>query len=127
MNDPKFVVEAFIADYLAWNDKAYVESKTSDENRAEADYQKLLARYCRPGFTGEPISFGSDSSHGPLNETVVSVTTEGDSSIVKTRHIQDIDSFQFLSDYEYHLSREGDRWYLDRVFYVDAQGKYDCL
>jgi len=30
-------------------------------------------------------------------------------------------------NHEYHLRKVGPRWYLTNVFYVDDDGKYECL
>jgi hypothetical protein len=35
--------------------------------------------------------------------------------------------YDFVSDYEYHLVREGNEWRITSLLYVDADGKYECL
>jgi len=96
-------------------------------DRAEAEYEKVLAKYCRPGFKGEPIAFGSHSSHDPSHEKIVSVVVESNKAIVKTKHTKRRASLEMEDDYEYHLSFDDARWYLEQVYYVDADGKYEGL
>ena len=82
MDDPVELVRAFIADYDLWNARAYQRSKspgrrTDDQMWAvceviRREWAGLLARFCRPGFVGESISYGSDSDHDPAREVVVS-------------------------------------------------------
>lgn len=132
MKDPESIVLAFIQDYKSWNDRAYEESERLEHSeqamiRAEAEYRKLLSKYCRPGFAGEPIAFGSESSHDISREKVDSVIIDGKNAIVKTRHTKKRGPVEMEDDYEYHLSLDGARWYLEQVYYVDADGKYEGL
>lgn len=132
MKDPESIVLAFIQDYKSWNDRAHEEAESLEHSeqamdRAEAEYEKLLSKYCRPGFSGEPIAFGSQSSHDISREKVVSVIIDGKNAIVKTKHTDKRGSLEMEDDYEYHLSLDGARWYLEQVYYVDADGKYEGL
>lgn len=130
MDDPAALVRAFMADYLAWNDRAFGDDENGfsveSMERADADYRTLLERYCRPGFRGEPISYGSHSAHDPAREVIVSVDTHGDTAVVTTRHTATHPS-TFISDHEYRLAREGGRWYLEEIFYVDGEERYPSL
>lgn len=125
---PEGLVRAFMADYRDWNDRAYRSTGaqgTTERSMAavQADYDRLLSRYCRPDFKGEPIAFGSEADHDPAVETVLSVHTDGERSVVKTRHRRRVAGLLMEDDYEYRLSREHGRWYLDQVYYVDSEGK----
>lgn len=128
---PEGLVRAFLADYQAWNDRAVRASETLGDERgmdaAQADYDRLLARYARPGFRGEPIAFGSDASHSPTAERVLSVDVQGAGAVVRTRHSRRIANVLLEDDYEYELKRERGRWYLEQVYYVDAEGRYPGL
>jgi len=46
---------------------------------------------------------------------------------VRTRHIKKQPKGEFIADFEYHLSKEPSRWYLESVLYVDSKGKYEGL
>jgi hypothetical protein len=126
--DPRSVVESFIADYFHWNNAAQASydksSGSAAMSEAEKAYQALLQRYCLPGFRGEPISFGSESSHVPGSEKVLSVHTAGAEAVVKT---QMKDKHDFVADYEYHLVFLNGKWYLKNVYYVDGNEKYPSL
>ncbi len=129
MKSPESVVRAFMADFLAWNDRANREAERAPEDqdmdRAQAEYEALLRRYCRPGFTGEPIAFGSVSWHDPATESIVSVTTRGDTSIVRTLHTREPN--RVAHEYEYHLLFQDGRWYLEQVYYLSDDGKHPSL
>lgn len=124
--DPATLVQAFIADYAAWNDEAFRRSER-DEDAAWAQdaYAELLSRYCSPDLVPQAISFGSDSLHDPAHEAIVSVTVEAATAVVRTRHTEP--SFGFASDYAYRCRWDGTRWYLERLLYLDADGAYDSL
>lgn len=92
-----------------------------------SEYQKLIDRYCRQNYKSLNSSFGSESSHSPENEIIVSIQTIGENSIVKTQNTDRSQSGEFISDYEFHLSYENERWYLEQIFYVNDEGKYESL
>lgn len=121
--DPESLVKRFIEDYRAWNDRSHLRCEQDDSPQAletaEADYADLLKRYCRPGFTGEPIAFGSTSSHHPDTERVLSVTSDGPRCVVMTLNR---DATGFQARYEYSLICENERWYLEALDYIDADG-----
>lgn len=127
---PESLVNQFIVDYRQWNDKAVqLDSKRPNGEgvkQAEIEYSKLLKKYCLPGFKGQQISFGSESTHQPELEKIVSNTTSKVKAIVKTQaKSNEVDSF--IADYEYHLIYKSERWYLEEVFYMDSEGKYESL
>lgn len=124
---PEDVVRAFNADYKRWNDYAFMMSDDGQGmDAAESAYGKLVARFCPPGIKHEPVAFGSDSSHDG-GDVILGTELGTDSCIVRARHAQPSGNSSFESDYEYHLQREGSRWYLTNVFYVDGAGKYEAL
>lgn len=132
--DPAALVLAFIADYDRWNAAANARLDKAGEpdaaiNRAtkaaERDDRALLAKYCRPGFTGEPVAFGTPSLHPAGSETVVSCAPRGGRCLVRTRTAED--EFGVVVDFEYRLSRADERWYLERVTVVDGTGPYESL
>ena len=130
MNDPELVVRAFITDYLAWNNSAVADAgPTFDRHLDEAqdDYEKLLMKYCRPTFRGKLSTFGTDPAHDPDKETIAAVETLGTTSVVKTKLVRDMGQFKQVTDYQYHLTFEGGRWYLEQVFYVEGKALYEIL
>jgi hypothetical protein len=123
---PESLVRQYFVDFKKWNDRASARSDTDRSmDRAEADYAKLLRKFCLPGFKGKPIAYGSESSHSPDGESIVSSKLLKTTAIVNTQSKSP--SHGFLSDYEYHLSYQSGRWYLVEVYYVDPDGKYPGL
>ncbi len=124
MVDPESLVRRFIEDYRAWNDRSQLRCEQDDSpeafEAAEAEYADLLNRYCRPGFAGEPIAFGSTSNHHPATERVLSVNNDAGRCVVTTLNS---DATGFEARYEYSLVFENDRWYLQALDYVDAGGE----
>ena len=128
MDLPEQVVNNFIIAYKAWNDKAYkLDDKDEDHAMAWAEeaYTNMIRQFCDDSVVPQGISFGSDSSHSPSEETIVEVI-EDDANLItiKTKHV---DETNFTSDYEYILGRENGIWLLNSLLYVDNDGKYECL
>ena len=135
MNDPSEIVGAFIADYCRWNAEAkerYDQARQSDDARIEAidvareEYATLLNKYCRPEFRGEPISFGTPSAHDPAFEQIQSTNTRGKRSLIKTRKVLEADP-EIGTDFEYRLTHDGGRWYLESVKVVVRGRRYESL
>lgn len=131
MDAPRYLVQSFIADYQQWNDQAYRLSESEIEYTGEAMkmaedlyWKNIISKYCRPGFKGQPIAFGSESSHDSEREVIITEEIEGSISIITTKHTS---STGFVADYEYRLTKNNGRWYLEAVDYVDADGKYPGL
>lgn len=139
---PETIVTAFIADYEDWNTRAKARSDDDDEDesddleaameQSEREYAALIAKYCRPGFKHQPISYGDESMHVPGAEEIVSIETQGDRALVRTRHTRRRPWGDFVSDFEYRLSKADpsqpdSRWYLESVVYVDHEGSYESL
>jgi hypothetical protein len=136
VQEPAAVVLAFIADHFRWNTAAHQRSERSRRSEAagaesmevaEHEYAALLARYCRPGFVGEPIAFGIPPLHDPAHEAVVSARLRGERCFVRTRLTRDIAGVQMVQDFEYRLSRAEGRWYLESVKCVVGGGRYESL
>ena len=128
---PIRLVQSFIADYRVWNDQAHKLSSAEVTytgeamQKAEHLYKKnIISKYCKEGFSGQPIAFGSESSHHPKDEIIVFKDINEHNATIQTKHT-DINGF--VSDYEYRLSKENGRWYLDAVDYFDEDGKYPGL
>lgn len=126
-NTPEHVVIAFQHDYKIWNDHAFQQSQIHKDKDtmplAQQRWNELLKKYTKPDFEGEPIAFGSESSHDPEQEKIISTKITGDVAIVTTRLSQ-----QYYSPiYEYQLFRQSDNWYLSQIFLVDENGKYPSL
>lgn len=126
-NTPEQVVMAFQHDYKIWNDQSFQQSQTHDAKDimplAQKSWNELLKKYTAPDFAGEPIAFGSESSHDPDLEKVISTKITDDNAVVTTRLSQ-----QYYSPvYEYQLFRDSNTWYLSQIFLVDEDGKYPSL
>lgn len=131
MESPRSLVESFISDYQRWNDKAYSLSEAEVEYTGKAMemakdlyHKNIISKYCKPNFKGQPIAFGSDSSHDLEQEVILTEEIDGDAAIIKTQHAN---SNNFVADYEYRLIKENGRWFLEAVDYVDSDGKYPGL
>ncbi len=131
MAEPKELVASFIADYFAWNSRAQqlcdeeIGNTGEAMDEAERLYEEtIIAVYCRPGFRGEPIAFGTESSHQPGKDVIISEETTDTRSVVNTQHTGD---FDFVSDYQFVFTKTDGKWYLEAVDYVDGDEKYPSL
>lgn len=129
---PESLVRSFQADYLAWNDAAFSREDKSGRqvmDWAKQAYGELLRKYCRPGFSGQPIAFGSTSAHHPEHERIVSIKAIGTAGARVRTQIDDsvVPGSSFLVDYEYVLGFSDGRWFLHAVDYLDADGRYPGL
>ncbi|WP_407198656.1 hypothetical protein [Citrobacter portucalensis] len=126
-NTPEQVVTAFQRDYKYWNDQSFQRNQNDGKQevmlQAQKGWNELLKKYTKAGFQGEPIAFGSESSHDPEQEKIISVQITEKIAVVTTKL-----SRQYYSPiYEYQLSKENDTWYLSQIFLVDDDGKYPSL
>lgn len=127
---PEDLVRAFIADYDKWNKFAYQsrwQGPGGSLAAANTGYDALLREYCPPGHEHCPIAFGSDSNHDIARETIVSAEFAGDRCVVKTRQTKRQERPTIVQDYEYHLEKSGQRWFLTSILHVVANGKYEGL
>jgi hypothetical protein len=130
---PEKIVNDFIQDYQAWNDRIWAMSKTTRQNneghekvhaRAESDYIKLVAKYYAVDVVPQPISFGSDSMHQLARELIQTVEVSGHTAMVRTKSTDD---HNFVCDYEYQLVKEAGQWRIKSLLYVTEEGRYECL
>ncbi|EJE8558787.1 hypothetical protein [Vibrio vulnificus] len=128
---PRLLVKSYLIDYKDWNDKAYKLRKAEANHSGGAMqlanelYKKnILSKYCQSDFVGEPIAFGSESSHDPENETIVTEEMIENRAIITTKHTN---STGFVADYEYRMIKSNGKWFLEAVDYVDSDGKYPGL
>ncbi|HAS6309398.1 TPA: hypothetical protein I7213_22250 [Vibrio vulnificus] len=129
---PRLLVKSYLIDYKDWNDKAYKLRKAEVNHSGGAMqlanelYKKnILSKYCQSDFVGEPIAFGSESSHDPENETIVTEEIIENRAIITTKHTN---STGFVADYEYRMIKSNNgKWFLEAVDYVDSDGKYPGL
>jgi hypothetical protein len=91
------------------------------------EYATLLEKYCRPGFQGEAIAYGNPPLHDPSCESIVSVKPRGTRCEIKTTKAYTMGKLAMVSDYEYHLSKDDDRWSLESVKVVMKNRKHDRL
>jgi hypothetical protein len=128
--EPSEIVRNFISDYEAWNEycnEVHTSHSESGMQAAEAAYAMLLRKYCLPGHVGQPVSFGSRSAHVSAREVIIDAVGDEETCVVRTCHSKTVGSLNMADDYEYHLKRVGERWYLTSVLYVDEEGKYEGL
>ena len=123
MHDPESIVRSFITDYCRWSDRANAltekDSSLETFELIDAEYSELLDRYCRQGFRGKNTAFMSPSMHDPKTETIREVIINDSEAVVKTTKT-DEDGFE--SDYEYSLSLDNGRWFLEGLDYIDDEG-----
>jgi hypothetical protein len=93
----------------------------------EREWAAILANYCRPGFAGESISYGIPPLHDPDREEVVSSTPRGTRCLVRTKTTQSLGGMSRDQEFEYRLSRTGERWYLESVLCVVDGKRYESL
>ena len=124
---PEALVRSFQSDYKIWNDTAASRDprggSLSAMEEAQREYDMLLRKYALPDFQGEPIAYGTKSSHDPLAERIISVEREGHRALVKTVFEAEL----YSPEYEYELERRDGRWYLIQVYLVDEDGRYPGL
>lgn len=124
---PEQVVIAFQYDYKIWNDQSFQQSQSSETKDttllAQKSWNELLKKYTKPDFEGEPIAFGSESSHDPEQEKIIATEITENIAIVTTKVTQ----LYYSPIYEYHLVKQNNSWYLSQIFLVDEDGKYPSL
>ena len=126
-NDPSKLTIEFIKDYKKWNDYAYnlSQTKNNDEN-IEKEYKKIISKYCQLGKIHQGISFGSDSNHCPEKEKISKEIIKTNSAIIKTKFKDPKNSF-LDAEYEYHFIKIENNWFLEEVYLIDEDGKYEGL
>jgi hypothetical protein len=127
MSKPDEVIRAFIRDFKIWNDESYEASEKDEElgmDFADQEYDVLINKYCKKTVSPQGVAYGSDSSHCPEREIIVTLTQYNEKAIVITKHTDEDD---FVTDYEYHLELVSGDWKLISLKYVDLDSKYECL
>ena len=103
--------------------RAFEENRSPETRKSiQEKYRALVSHWCVDEVTPQPAAYGSDPSHNPESEKLVSAATADDTCWVQT---EDTESGTI---HEYHLRREGEKWLVEHLFYVDDDGiKYECL
>lgn len=126
-NSPEQIVVAFQRDYKVWNNQSFQLHQSHNDSDvmslAQKSWNDLLKRYTKPNFRGEPIAFGSESSHDPDQEKIISTKITERIATITTRFPKKY----YSPIYEYQLFKENDNWYLSQIFLVDEDEKYPCL
>ncbi len=126
---PSEITKSFIADYKIWNDQAhflYEKEKEKSDKTVEDTYQQLITKYCQEGKKHQPLAFGSESIHHPEHEQIINEKIKGNKAIVKTEYKKS-EPVKITDHYEYHFIKINNQWYLEEVYYVDEDGKYEGL
>jgi hypothetical protein len=126
-SSPEQLVVAFQHDYKIWNDESFQNRQPDNDGNAmriaEQNYHALLKKYTKPDFRGEPIAYGSESSHDPLREKMTAQKIEDSRAIITTQ----VSGEYYSPVYEYHFVKENRKWYMTQLFLVDEDGKYPSL
>jgi hypothetical protein len=129
---PEDFVRAYISDYERWNSFAFEATQRYPHTgegmaAAEAAYAKVIEKYCPPGHVHQPVAFGSDSLHDTAQETVLTADVVADGCVVKTRNGKTQGTHVFNSDFEYHLRKADERWFLVSNLYLASDRNLECL
>ncbi len=128
---PSEITKSYMSDYKTWNDLAqsqYEEEGEKEKAKREIEeaYQQLITKYCQAGKKHQPLAFGSESIHHPEHEKIISEKIKGNKAIVKTEYKKS-EPVKITDHYEYHFIKIGSQWFLEEVYYVDEDGKYEGL
>lgn len=128
LNTPSEITLEFIKDFKKWNDYAYNLSlvKSDNDELIELEYKKIISKYCKENKKHQGISFGSHSNHSPEFEKITKAIVKKESAIIKTKFIDPSNSFR-NANYEYHFVKIENKWFLEEVYLVDKDGKYEGL
>ena len=128
LNTPSKITLEFIKDYKKWNVFAYNLSRNDNNSDEiiELEYKKIITKYCQENKNYQGISFGSHSNHCPDKESISKVRIKKNSAIIKTKFKDPNNSFRDAI-YEYHFINIENNWFLEEVFLVDKDGKYEGL
>jgi hypothetical protein len=115
VEDPRAVVPAFIADAYAWEraasertpkGRASEEAWVASMEFAKSSYAELLAKYCRPGFVGQPPAYGDLPTHDPAREVVTGGKPRGDRCLIRTSATAEMLGQELSpNEFEYRLTR----------------------
>lgn len=133
METPEQVVLNFIADFHAWNVRAWENSRKArraGESYLEAsalakvEYQKLVEKFYAKKVIPQSIAFGNISSHQLANEVIQSENITGHTAVVLTKCT---DEHGHVHNYEYQLIQEAGQWRIMSLLNVTKDGRYECL
>ena len=126
--DVRATLIGFITALYDWEVAAYAASEVNDSpeaiETATESYSALIREWCVPEVEPQPVSFGSDPSHHPKTERLISASTKEGVCQVRT---QQTNSTGFVSDYEYRLRLIDGSWLVESLLYVDEEGQYEAL
>ena len=130
--EPEVLVRAFMVAHHQWETYACQaherDPKTGKGMEAAASaYATLSRKFCLPGHRHQPLAFGGQPAHHPVRETIIASERDGDTCIVMTRCEKELGGLTLTDNYEYHLRRIDERWYVTSVLYVCDDGKYEGL
>ena len=127
-NTPSELTLEFIKDFKKWNDYAYNLSleKIDNDELIELEYKKIISKYCKENKKHQGISFGSHSNHSSEFEGITKVIVKKESAIIKTKFVDPSNHFR-NANYEYHFVKIENKWFLEEVYLVDKDGKYEGL
>lgn len=129
MKTPTELTNEFIIDYKNWNDFAFANKESKDENikyKIGKKYDDLILKFCSPEKKYQGLAYGSNSDHCPKQELVIEEIIDSAKAIVKTKFTNE--KFSFIKhDYEYHFTLIEDKWILEEMYLVDDDGKYKSL
>ncbi|NET36815.1 MAG: hypothetical protein F6K19_33105 [Cyanothece sp. SIO1E1] len=130
---PSLLVMEFIMDYRLWNDSAVNRSDRADFSEAarqpiQIDWQKIIDKFCLPGFKSRPLSYNRVSRHGVAREAICSAETIADKALVRTIiQTEIISNGSVETHYEYALQRLNNRWFLTQIYSISERGRYPHL
>ena len=129
--EPEALVRAFIVAHRDWEIHAW-QAHDPETGKglevAESAYATLSRKFCPPGQRHQPLAFGGQpTTHDPVRETIIASNRNADTCIVMTRCEKELGGLTLADDYEYHLRRIDDRWFVTSVLYVCDDGKYEGL
>ncbi|MCW1148785.1 RhsIA family immunity protein [Flavobacterium lacisediminis] len=127
LNTPSEITLEFIKDFKKWNDFAYnLSLNNNDDELIESEYKKIITKYCQENKVYQGIAFGSHSDHCPEKEKISKEIIKKNTAIIKTKFRDPKNSFQD-AEYEYHFIKIENKWFLEEVYLVDKDGKYEGL
>ena len=128
LKTPSEITLEFIKDFKKWNDFAYNLSlnNNNSEDLIESEYKKIIIKFCQATKSHQGISFGSHSDHCPEKEKISKEIIKKNSAIIKTKFKDPKNSF-LDAEYEYHFIKIENNWFLEEVYLVDEDGKYEGL
>ena len=115
--EPAQIAQQFVADYERWNTYAWsaYQSDSYDE-RPQRSYLELIAHYCGPAKKPQLPAFGTVSTFSAENCSIGSARADGGKCTVP---VTAPDQTGFDAAFEFDFVRDGDRWWLEEVYYLD--------